>query len=271
MSNTADQAGAGSRGSVRRVMVLMYHALLDTDGRCEGADPHYAVTPEVFAAQLEAIAAHGLRAASVVDLLDSELPGHAVALTFDDGHASNALAAERVLARGGRADFFVNPGLVGDARLLSWAALRDLAAAGLSIQSHGHRHRHLDGLTAAEVRAELADSKHEIEDRLGRPVSLFAPPGGRLAAGLFETARALGYRAVCSSRVDLWRPGASFEVPRFAVLRGTDAVRFGRWLRQEPLELLGRRLRWRALDRAKQLLGPGGYERARQRLLGRAA
>lgn len=254
------------------VTVLMYHAVDDAAGQSAGADSHYSVSRARFRRHLELVSAAGSRAASVASLLAQPDTGSPrVGFTFDDGHASNADAAADLVAHGGSADFFVNPSTVGTPHHLSWAALRDMAAAGMSIQSHGQHHRYLDELSEREVEAELFDSKREIEDRIGRQVSLFAPPGGRVAPGLGELASRLGYQAVCSSRVSLWqRDAGTWDVPRLAVLASTTEVQLRRWIEQRTWELAARQLRYRVLAAAKSTLGNGRYERLRRALLGGA-
>ncbi len=251
------------------VTVLMYHALADERGQSPSADPHYAVSDVAFRAGLRLIHAAGKRCASVADLLAGRAsPATSVGVTFDDGHASN-LAAARLLAQsGGSADFFVNPSTTGTPNALGWSELREMAALGMSIQSHGFHHRYLDELSEAEVRAELHDSKRAIEDQLGAPVTLFAPPGGRVAPNLAQIAGDVGYAAVCSSRVGLWRAGADlWDIPRLAVLCSTPEAQLDRWVRQHALEIFSRRARYSLLTGAKRLLGNQGYERLRQGLL----
>ena len=154
---------------MKAVTVLMYHAIVD--GEMEGADSHYSVPPATFARQLQLICAHGRRICSVHQLLYEGLPASGepwpVCLTFDDGHLTNAAAAEAIAREEGRAEFFVNPSMVGKPGFLDWPALREMAAMGMAIQSHGMNHRYLDQLSPAEVRAELANSKAAIEDAIG--------------------------------------------------------------------------------------------------------
>lgn len=252
-----------------RTTVLMYHALADASGACEHADPHYAVTGADFDRQLALMGEAGARPSNVGEVLDGKAPAGAIALTFDDGHESNAAAAERILAAGGSADFFVNPARVGTPGHLGWAALSDLARAGISIQSHGLTHRYFNELDEAELERELAESKARIEERLGRPVTLLAPPGGRMTARVEPLAERAGYRALCCSRAGVWnvRRDSRWDIPRLAVLRGTSDAQMRRWIRQDPIELLRMGMRHHALAGAKRLLGNRGYERLRARLL----
>jgi peptidoglycan/xylan/chitin deacetylase (PgdA/CDA1 family) len=248
------------------VTVLMYHAV--GDGVLLAADPHYTVGLRDFDRQLGFIRARNLRATSVRSLLAQGMREGSVAITFDDGHETNARAADSVAACGGTADFFVNPATIGSAGFLDWRALREMARSGHSIQSHGLSHRYLDELTEGEVRSELHDSKARIEDGIGQPVTIFAPPGGRVTAAVVRLVREAGYEALCGSAAALWRqPGSRGPIPRLAVTAGLDARRFERWIRQEYLEMARMRLRHAALLAAKGLLGNGPYERVRLALL----
>lgn len=249
------------------VSVLMYHAIVDDGEAPAGADLHYSVSRRTFGRHLEIARQCGLAVVSVRALLDAPR-GDAVAFTFDDGHASNAWAAQALHDAGGSADFFVNSAHVGQPGFLGWPQLRAMAAAGMSIQSHGHQHRYLDELDAAGVEDELRRSKQILEDGLGRAVTLFAPPGGRVAPGLVDTARRLGYDAVCSSRVGVWR-GADGDVPRFAILRGTTAPCAQGWMARRPREVLASTLRYELLRAGKGLLGNGAYDKLRAALLAR--
>ena len=284
---------------MKPVTVLMYHAIVD--GAETGADPHYSVSPAVFRHQLQLILQHGGRVSGIRQAR-WPAPGadaHPVCLTFDDGQRSNLAAAEEIARVGGSAEFFVNPSMVGQPGFLDWPALREMAAMGMSIQSHGMHHRYLDQLSPADVRAELADSKAAIEDAIGQAVVIYAPAGGRMPDDFLSMAHSIGYETVCSSRVGIWRPasrpvpasapvsqpgsvpesavpapaghggaaGQAEEVPRLAMLHNTAEARFLAWITQHPAEMLKQQLRYRVLRLSKQLLGNGGHERLRALLL----
>jgi len=258
---------AGTMNST--VTVLMYHALGNECGACAGAEAHYTVTWRQFDSHLALTAQAGLRVSSVAQLLAAPADcAPSVAFTFDDGHGSNGPAAERIARVGGSADFFINPSRVGKPHNLGWSDLRSMADAGMSIQSHGQDHCYLNELSPAEVMAQLVDSKKAIEDQLGRPVTLFAPPGGRVTPNLRVVAARAGYAAVCSSRVGLWhtREGP-WDVPRLAVLQSTSDTQLARWLGHDWWEITNRRARYLILTSARRLLGNHRYGRLRVRLL----
>jgi peptidoglycan/xylan/chitin deacetylase (PgdA/CDA1 family) len=249
--------------------VFMYHAVSDQAGLAQ-ADPQYTVSPAGLRAQLRCLAEQQMQACSVLGLLAKPAwPQRRVALTFDDGHVSNAWVAQELAGAGASADFFINPGRMGRAGYLGWADVREMAALGMSIQSHGMDHRYLDEMSAVEVDDDLRRSKGMIEDRLGQPVCLFAPPGGRRSPGLAGAAQALGYRRVCSSRPGWWhRNGTQAEVPRMAVLASTSLAQWQRWAQQRNSELWRQRSRYETLAWAKRLLGKQRYERWRRLALG---
>ena len=61
---------------------------------------------------------------------------------------------------------------------LSWAEVRDMAAAGVAFGAHTERHPILTRVPAERARAEVAGSKHRLEDELGAPATAFAYPNG---------------------------------------------------------------------------------------------
>ena len=204
----SDRAGAwvvvvGERAPpATRTVALMYHAVGDDAG--PGADPHYTVTHAGVPRADGAVRAPARRRHQRPELAGGP-PG--AIITFDDGHESNhRLAFPALRAAGMSADFFVNPAQVGTPGFASWSALREMAEGGMSIQSHGLDHRHyLTELSPVQLRDELKRARQEIEDHVGQPVTLLAPPGGRCPPRLADVAQEVGYSHVFSSRPGLIR------------------------------------------------------------------
>jgi peptidoglycan/xylan/chitin deacetylase (PgdA/CDA1 family) len=185
----------------------MYH------GVAPDATPRFrrfVVPPAAFAAQLEHLAAAGLRGCSVSELLAEPTDG-CVGLTFDDGFRELVEHALPVLERlgftatvyvptsfiGGRAEWLRREG-ESDRPILSAAELCELAAAGVEIGAHSHTHVKLDEVPPERERREVSDSKAILEDVLGSPVRSFAYPFGYHRTSTRDAVRAAGYESACA-------------------------------------------------------------------------
>jgi peptidoglycan/xylan/chitin deacetylase (PgdA/CDA1 family) len=241
----------------------MYHAVGDEAG--PGADPHYTVGMPAFLEQMALCARLRGGAISARSWL-AGAPG--AIITFDDGHETNHhLAFPALRAAGMSADFFVNPAQVGTPGFASWSALREMAEGGMSIQSHGLDHRHyLTELSPVQLRDELRQARQEIEDHVGQPVTLLAPPGGRCPPRLAEVAQEVGYTHVFSSRPGPIRRPPARMLNRFAVTAQLDLRSLESWLRGGSA-ILKAQVRYTLLYMTKRALGDRRYEDVRRRLL----
>jgi peptidoglycan/xylan/chitin deacetylase (PgdA/CDA1 family) len=82
--------------------------------------------------------------------------------------------------------------------ICTWAQLRELEAAGCSIQSHSANHRTFSDLSVADIELEARESKATIERELGKPVTVLAYPFDDAGSHPASTDAALhraGYRA----------------------------------------------------------------------------
>jgi peptidoglycan/xylan/chitin deacetylase (PgdA/CDA1 family) len=81
-----------------------------------------------------------------------------------------------------------------DGLFASWDGVRRLVAAGMSIGSHSLTHADLALLSEAEQCHELVQSKTELEQQVGCPVSTVAYPYGHQTDLTRRLAREAGYR-----------------------------------------------------------------------------
>jgi len=106
---------------------------------------------------------------------------------------------------------------------MDWDALAELSGRGVEIGSHTKTHPHLRGLSDVELRAELVESREQLEDVLGGPCRFLAFPFGEHDARVRAAARASGYEAAFAL------PGRSkpwdvFAIPRVGMWRHTTLV-----------------------------------------------
>jgi peptidoglycan/xylan/chitin deacetylase (PgdA/CDA1 family) len=228
----------------------------------------YALAPEELRAHLVAARGAGLRTVTAGQV-PTELGGNFFCLTFDDGSASDYDEAFPALTElGMRATFFVVPTLVGTPGYVTWAQLREMAAAGMEVGSHSLTHPFLHDLDAGGIRHEFGESKRILEDRLGAPVRSASLPRGWEPPHCAAVLEELGYRAFCTSRVGWWRPGDSpLAIPRVAVRRGMAPDDFAAIAAAAPRALWGLQAVEAAKNAAKACLGHGGWQRLRAPLL----
>jgi peptidoglycan/xylan/chitin deacetylase (PgdA/CDA1 family) len=256
--------------SVPRAIILMYHRLADAPPDPEEGD--YVLPADAFAAHLGHLAAERRAVVTLAALADGSYPDRAVALTFDDGCESDAtVAGPRLRALDFPAAFFVNPARVGQPGRASWPQLRQLAAEGFLIGSHGLDHTLFDGLPEAELRRQIAGSKEWLERELAMPVWALSLPGGSGDSRTLAVAREAGYRLVLGSRPGALRgPATAARVaPRVAVRREPDLRSFRATIDQRPAHLLRKALRYQAAHAGRRLMGAEAYGRLRMRWLGR--
>jgi peptidoglycan/xylan/chitin deacetylase (PgdA/CDA1 family) len=254
-----------------RAVVLMYHRL--SDGPSDPEEGDYVLPPSLFEAQMRWLAARGRPVVSLAVLAGGRCPDGAVALTFDDGCASDATVAGPLLrSLGFPAAFFVNPARVGLESRASWDQLRALAGEGFAIGSHGLDHSLFDDLAPSELERQVAESKREIEERLGRKVDALSLPGGSGGDRARRAAQAAGYRLVLGSHpASVRQPAGTGILPRFAQRRGHGLAGFQATVDLRPLFVLRQQLRYQASLAGRRILGTRAHARLRRHWLDRGA
>lgn len=171
-----------------------------------------------------------------------------VFLSFDDNYRSWCEALPFFAELGLSATFYVNtcafrdrarPGEIeayfnrlhsqGQRISLSVAELRAIASAGHVVGAHGHSHRILSALPAAEAREDIAVSKRLLEDLLGEEVAHFSYPYGmrrHFNADLRAFCRSIGFRTVSNAI-----PGMQFARQR------ADEIQRSIWRLNVPIDV----------------------------------
>lgn len=179
---------AKSREGIR-IPILMYHSISDD---FELGVPYYynvQTSPARFREQMVCLREQGY---AVIDLpealrrLQTGAPAgnRCVALTFDDGYQDFMTHGWPILTEFGyTATMFLPTAFIGSSRksfkergCLTWAEVRELHSAGVSFGSHTVNHPQARLLPFEQLEVEIRESRLEIEDRLGSPVSCFSYP-----------------------------------------------------------------------------------------------
>lgn len=233
------------------VPILMYHSIHETPNQ---SIRRLSVDPKTFAEQLRYLRSEGFTGLTFGELCTRRrdgmpLPKRPVVLTFDDGYADFVETAVPLLVGYGfPATVFVTTGWLDDAgpraagpapdRMMSWAQLAELPAAGVEIGAHTHGHPELDQIGGSRLRAELFDPKHLLEDRLGHPIRSLAYPYGYSCKRVREISRQAGYdQAAAVANANATAASDSFQVPRLTVNRSTSPTAFARIAHQRRTRL----------------------------------
>ena len=244
----------GRRDGPDRIPVLVYHSVSE-----EATDRYrgFAIDPGLFREQMAAVAEAGYRTRTVGDLLsDREQPGgraadRTVVLTFDDGfrevhglvlpvlrELDLRATAYLVSAYIGGTSRWLVPDGEADRRLMSWTEIRELAAEGVEIGAHGHRHVALDLLRPADATDEIVRSRQVLEDGLGRAVTSFAYPYGYHTGAIKRAVRDAGYTNACGIKQAISHPADDrFALSRIIVYADTSPETFRDWLAGDGLPL----------------------------------
>lgn len=268
------KAIAGGRSHLRLpgVPIFNYHGLVEALSSEIPPDAQaFWLTPGQFRDHLAHIRETGFRVAVLEETRRNTADRLAkvpiVVLTFDDGLASDYEFAFPLLTEFGmRAIFFINTSTVGQVGYLTWPQIAEMHRAGMSIQSHGHRHLDLTVLPTQTLDAELLESKRCLEDRLGCSVEFLAAPHGLLNRRVIRHALANGYRAVCRTRC--WPANPDSRVlTRITLRRDVTPAEFHAFLTGEVsgyARRLGRGLLYRPRTIAEHLVGVMRYRWLRQ-------
>lgn len=158
-----------------------------------------------------------------------KLPPKIVAINFDDGLISSLQAVPLLLRYGFKATFWVIPGVAqpnplkpgADRLYMSWLTLELLdKVPGMALYSHTMTHPWqagdtlvdwaqglTPGKTVQDVNFELTESKKQLEDKLGHPVSYLDWPSGIYNQELIDLAQRAGYKAIVTTDDTFNKPG----------------------------------------------------------------
>ena len=210
----------------------------------------YTASPSAFAAQLDELDARGYTVVPLSQLVETlagcrnDLPPKAVVITVDDGWACAYTDIYPELARRGLPwTLFIYPKIVGrGSHAVTWAQVKEMARAGVDIESHSMTHPFLTHANNRDVDAaawdsfvttELLASRRSIESATGAPVRFFCYPFGDHDAATVDALCNFGYEAaVTTMRAPVRRDTPLMRLPRYLIHDTTTLEEFRTFLPQ---------------------------------------
>jgi peptidoglycan/xylan/chitin deacetylase (PgdA/CDA1 family) len=241
--------------------ILLYHGVCrprdDPNGIC--------TSPERFQAQMRYLKLRRLRGVSMRELVRAASVGSAkglVGLTFDDGYENFLESAVPVLERFGfSATLFVLAKMPREnnwehyydpkpLKLLGPEGIREVAARGMEIGSHGMSHLRLGslepefeiaargmgassydmshsglgGLEPELLEEEVSASRQVLGELLGEEVEGFCYPYGSIDRAAIQAVRRAGYTYACSITQRVERN--TYDLPRIPIAERDNLPRF---------------------------------------------
>jgi peptidoglycan/xylan/chitin deacetylase (PgdA/CDA1 family) len=222
-------------GTLRRIRVpiLMYHYVGEIPFDADAVRRELSVTPAQFREHLSMMFYEGYTPISLYALHNAlmrgdPLPAKPVVLTFDDGyidHYATAFPALREL--GFTATFFVPTAFMDEQRPghLTWEQVREMSAAGMSMEPHTKTHRELDGVTYEVLVYEVLGSIESLGYYTGMTPHMFSYPVGRYDDFTLRVFSEIAiWRAVTTDRGMLHTTDNRLEVSRMRVPGGASAA-----------------------------------------------
>lgn len=213
-----------------RVPILMYHYLSAPPADADIYRRDLSVPPERFAAHLDRLLTEGYTTVSLYQVIDAlqrnaPLPDKPVVITFDDGYRDNyenafPLLKERAL----QATIFVVTDFMDEERpaYLTWDMAREMATAGISIESHGRNHVGLAGKDDDYLVWQALGSLETIEHELGVRPRFVSYPAGEYDQRTIDVFRSANYWAGATTRQGATLNNEQpFELPRIRVRNTT--------------------------------------------------
>ena len=175
-------ASDGSRSF--RVNALMYHYVEWLPPSADALRTDLTVSPKDFEDMLKYLKTNGYNTITAAELwfaLDTgkPLPPKPVMLTFDDGYISHhdvVLPALKLYGMVGT--FAVTANLIDKPGYMTKAMVRELADAGMDVESHAVDHYSINKLSYPEQIYQLCTSRKILTDWTGKDVRHFIYPSG---------------------------------------------------------------------------------------------
>ena len=124
-----------------------------------------------------------------------------VTTSWDDGDPRDLKLAELLRSRGLRGTFYIPmSGYLGNPTL-GPSCLRALASDGFEIGAHSVSHMSLTLFTGEQLRREVSFCKRELEQRIGREVTMFCYPNGRFNQEVLRQVERAGYKGARTTRM----------------------------------------------------------------------
>ncbi len=175
-------------GEVRNIEVpmLMYHYISPLPYNADAIRRDLTFEPEQFARHLERIRELGYETVTIRDIVEflntgAQLPQKPIVLTFDDGYVDHYVyALPALLQRDMVGTFFIVSDFPysGNTSYMDWGMVRELARAGMEVESHAQLHKTLANRNETYLKTQAENTLRSFQQELGYRPRIISYPGG---------------------------------------------------------------------------------------------
>lgn len=188
-------ASSGNTQVAAKIPILMYHSISETPKH------DLRVPPRLFEQQLQHLKEAGYQTLSFKELEDwtagKPLPAKPVVITLDDGYRDNYTAAFPILKKlNMKATVFMTIDHLDQETNLTAQMIKEMHESGfVEFGSHALTHVRLtEHKDNDRLRAEIVQSKYELEKLTGAPVTSFCYPYGAYNEQALAYVKEAGYK-----------------------------------------------------------------------------
>ena len=196
------------------VPILVYHDL----GNAPASEPYpglYMSYPN-FQAEMAWLHSQGYQAVTLDEVMSAwyhggTLPAKPIVITFDNGYPPQVTEAPRVMSRYGW------PGVLNEITEdhLTNAQIRSVLKLGWEVDSHSLTHPDLTTLDAAELQAQLVQSRQFLQRTFHIAVNSFCYPSSDYNATVIAAVKAAGYTNATTEAHAYATRADPYLLPRF--------------------------------------------------------
>jgi peptidoglycan/xylan/chitin deacetylase (PgdA/CDA1 family) len=224
-----------------KIPILMYHSISEKNDDDVPAYYRQNTHPDTFEAHMRILTEKGYKAIDLNFLMnESGNPKNPTAkyvlLSFDDGFENFYTNAYPILDKYGlTATMYIISSMVGKEfkgrKCMSWSQIDELSRNGITMGSHTVTHPILYSLSKPEIKNELLNSKHRLEDKLGSSIDHFAYPYAfpendhNYIRHIKETLKKIGYQSCMTTIIGRADKNKQYFLKRLPI-NSTDDKKF---------------------------------------------
>jgi peptidoglycan/xylan/chitin deacetylase (PgdA/CDA1 family) len=219
-------------GTLRRIHVpiLMYHYVSTPPPDADQYRVNLSVEPAMFRQHLQYLKDNGYTTISLYEfdaalMYGTPLPEKPVILTFDDGYIDHYITVFPLLKEFGMtATFFIITDTAdhNSANYMTWGQINEMAAAGMSIESHTKTHSELRGRSYDFLVYEILGSLESISAHVNSKAQMFCFPVGHYDDDALAVLASTDVLRAVTTEFGAWHTSDNrLEVPRVRMSNDT--------------------------------------------------